>query len=222
LDQVVDPFLADMIECLPHLRAFARLLARDPSRAEDLVQDTVVRAISCREQFQPGTNLRGWLITILRNWYFNDARRIAIRAARSPEILELDQRRSGGQEEHMEFRDLKRAFDKLPEVQREALLLVCVNGFSYEEAGQIAGCAVGTMKSRVSRARRDLKSALTEEFPVENATTGGATGAQTLSSPPLRRVATGGVAPLLPAAMVCARRTPAGIARGHAHMGGIG
>ncbi len=172
MDQVNDPFLADMVACLPHLRAFARLLARNPARAEDLVQDTVVRAISCRAQFQRGTNLRGWLITILRNWYFNDARRIALRAARSPEILELDQRRSGGQEEHMEFRDLKREFDKLPGTQREALLLVCVNGFSYEEAGEIAGCAVGTMKSRVSRARRDLKLALTEGAPAGNAAAG--------------------------------------------------
>lgn len=170
MNQVDDPFLADMIACLPHLRAFARLLARNHARAEDLVQDTVVRAISCRAQFQPGTNLRGWLITILRNWYFNDARRIALRAARAPEILELDQRRSGGQEEHMEFRDLRREFEKLPETQREALLLVCVNGFSYEEAGEIAGCAVGTMKSRVSRARRDLKLALTEPPRAEKAT----------------------------------------------------
>lgn len=161
-----DPFYEDLIASLSHLRAFARLLARNPARAEDLVQDTVVRAISHRDQFQPGTNLRAWLITILRNCYFNDVRRNAKRAAWNLDLGLLEPSKSGshsgGQEERLQLRDVKREFEKLPATQREAILLVGVNGFSYEEAAQIAGCAIGTMKSRVSRARSQLQSALYE------------------------------------------------------------
>lgn len=157
-----DPFHGSIIECLPHLRAFARMLARNPSAADDLVQDTVLRAISHKEQFQVGTNLRAWLMTILRNSFFNDNRRMALRAARAREVAHLEPVQSGGQEERLALRDLKREFEKLPATQREALVLVGANGFSYEEAAQIAGCAVGTMKSRVSRARLHLQVVLGE------------------------------------------------------------
>lgn len=156
----VDPFHQGILECLPHLRGFAHLLARNHAMAEDLVHDTVVRAISARDQFQPGTNMRGWLIVILRNHYFNDLRRSTVRLTVSLEICPSEASMSGGQEENIEMRDLERHFNRLPAHQREALLLVGINGCSYEEAAAYAGCAVGTMKSRVSRARLDLRIAL--------------------------------------------------------------
>ncbi len=155
-----DPFHQGIIECLPHLRGFAHLLARNHALAEDLVQETVLRAISHRDQFEDGTNLRGWLVIILRNRYFNERRRDAVRMTGALVLSSADTLRSGGQEETLELRDFARAFDRLPATQREALLLVGVNGNSYEEAAATADCAVGTMKSRVSRARAFLQAVL--------------------------------------------------------------
>lgn len=155
-----DPFHQGIIECLPHLRGFAHLLARNHALAEDLVQETVLRAISHRDQFEDGTNLRGWLVIILRNRYFNERRRDAVRMNGALLLSSADTLRSGGQEETLELRDFARAFDRLPATQREALLLVGVNGNSYEEAAAVADCAVGTMKSRVSRARAFLQTVL--------------------------------------------------------------
>ena len=155
-----DPFHAGILECLPRLRAFAYLLARNHASAEDLVQETAIRAISARDKFQPGTNLRGWLIIILRNCYFNEQRRMSFRLTDSLETCGIDPLASGGQEERLEMRDFERQLHQLPAPQREALLLIGVNGYSYEEAAAIAGCPVGTMKSRVSRARLQLQTAL--------------------------------------------------------------
>ncbi len=156
----LDPFHEGILECLPHLRGFAHLLSRNHAVAEDLVHDTVVGAIGARDQFQPGTNLRGWLVVILRNRYFNDLRRGAVRLTVSLEVCPSEGSMSGGQEENLQLRDFERHFHRLPAPQREALLLVGVNGSSYEEAAAAAGCAVGTMKSRVSRARLELRAAL--------------------------------------------------------------
>lgn len=165
-----DSFEDDVIACLPHLRAFARLLSRNPTLAEDLVQETVLRALTYRRQFTMGTNLRGWLIVILRNRYFNEVRRSNRRRDVSNIALTEGAAVTGGQEEHLELRDFKIHFETLPEHQREALLLVAINEFSYEEAAQIAGCAIGTMKSRVSRARMSLQKALLGvEFSTETA-----------------------------------------------------
>jgi RNA polymerase sigma-70 factor, ECF subfamily len=155
-----DEFKAGLIECLPHLRAFARLLSRDSVWAEDLVQDTVVQALANRGQFHPGTNLRGWLIIILRNRFFNEARRSSRKSEISAEPLGDIAAVDGDQETRLEIRDFNRAFRKLPPAQREALVLVGASGFSYDEAAAIAGCPAGTMKSRVSRARRELEQQL--------------------------------------------------------------
>ncbi|HTH97097.1 MAG TPA: sigma-70 family RNA polymerase sigma factor [Stellaceae bacterium] len=149
-----------ILEALPHLRAFAHLLARDRTLAEDLVQDTIVRALTCRHQFAPGTNLRGWLTVILRNRYFNELRR---RSRKAESHVEFDWGVGcveGGQEEQLKIRDFKRAFAALPDTQREALLLVGASGLSYDEAAAIIDCPVGTIKSRVSRARLFLEKAL--------------------------------------------------------------
>ncbi|HUK06719.1 MAG TPA: sigma-70 family RNA polymerase sigma factor [Stellaceae bacterium] len=155
-----------IVEHLPHLRAFALLLARDRALADDLVQETVVRALGHAHQFQPGTNFKAWISTILRNSYFNELRyrnRATLLAALS---ANGDRIVSGGQEENLELRDFTRAFHVLPPVQREALILVGASGFSYEEASEIARCSLGTMKSRVSRARIKLHEMLNGEAPL--------------------------------------------------------
>ena len=150
----------DIIPYLPHLRAFARMLAQDRTLADDLVQETVVRALSHAHQFQPGTNLKAWLTTILRNAYFTEKRSQGRVAQLGAEVARGVGVASGGQEWHLRMRDFEGAFNTLPAVQREALVLVGASGFSYEQAANMVGCAVGTMKSRVSRARLQLQSLL--------------------------------------------------------------
>ena len=154
------PAIEDQIlACLPQLRAFARSLARDRDHADDLVQDAIVRAISSADQFSPGTNFKAWMFTILRNLYFNSFRRKYLMRPLEPSDLE---RHSAAptQMAGLDYQDFKRAFNQLPADQREALVLVGADGFKYEEAAAISGCAVGTMKSRVSRARRELERKL--------------------------------------------------------------
>ena len=155
-----------IIEHLPHLRAFALLLARERALADDLVQETVVRALSHSHQFRPGTNFKAWVSTILRNSYFNEIR-YRNRVTRIAAMTQHDEpAASGGQEEGLGLRDFNRAFHALTSTQREALVLVGASGFSYEEAADIAGCALGTMKSRVSRARIQLDEMLNGDAPL--------------------------------------------------------
>lgn len=150
----------DIVPYLPHLRAFARMLAQDRALADDLVQETVLRALSHAHQFQPGTNLKAWLTTILRNAYFTEKRSQGRIAQIGVETVRDSSSVSGGQEWHLRMRDFEGAFNTLSPVQREALVLVGASGFSYEQAATMAGCAVGTMKSRVSRARLQLQTLL--------------------------------------------------------------
>lgn len=153
-------FKAELIELLPSLRAFARSLARNPAQADDLVQDTLVKALANVERFEPGTNLRAWLFTILRNHYYSQLRkakrevedvegRYAARLASRPE-----------QDGSVDLEDFKAAFAQLAPDHREVLTLVGASGCSYEEAAQICECAVGTIKSRVNRARKKLTDLL--------------------------------------------------------------
>lgn len=160
-----DQFSEDLVANIPYLRAFAHLLVKDHFLAEDVVQDTIVRALSSRSQFKPGTNLRGWLTIILRNRYFNLRRRRGFRAEVQMDIEHVGGGGSGGQEEMLEFRDFERAFDTLPAAQQKALALIGADGMSYEEAAQMTGCMVGTMKSRVSRARLQLANLLDRGTP---------------------------------------------------------
>lgn len=150
----------DIVPFLPHLRAFARMLAQDRTLADDLVQETVVRALSHAHQFQPGTNLKAWLTTILRNAYFTEKRSQGRVAQLGADVARDLTVANGSQEWHLRMRDFEGAFNTLPAVQREALVLVGASGFSYEQAAGMAGCAIGTMKSRVSRARLHLQSLL--------------------------------------------------------------
>ena len=158
----------DIVPYLPHLRAFARMLAQDRTLADDLVQETVVRALSHAHQFQPGTNLKAWLTTILRNAYFTEKRSQGRITQLDPDVVRDSTTVSGGQEWHLRMRDFECAFNTLPSVQREALVLVGASGFSYEQAAGMAGCAVGTMKSRVSRARMALQAMLNEAESLEH------------------------------------------------------
>lgn len=164
-----------ILACLPQLRAFARSLTRDRDQADDLVQDAIVRAITAANQFTPGTNFKAWMFTIVRNLYFNSIRRKSLTRPLKPSDLEIHGTLPT-QQAGLHYRDFRRAFDELPAEQREALVLVGADGFKYEEAAAIAGCAVGTMKSRVSRARRDLESRL-GRGPAEPDFRGGGEGA---------------------------------------------
>lgn len=155
-------FQAALVEVLPHLRAFARYLTRRREQGDDLVNDTVVRALSAADQFQPGTNFRAWMFMILRNLYYNQGRKNRI-------IVPIDDMESTvlsvppSQQAALEFCDFRRAFWQLGDDHREVLILVGASGLSYEETAEICGCAVGTIKSRVSRARSELIKILSED-----------------------------------------------------------
>ncbi len=157
-----DSFRGELIEAIRPLRAFSRTLIRDEVRAEDLVQETLVKAWEKQASFQPGTNIRAWLFTILRNTYYSELRK------RKREVEDVDGKMTADlsvkapQDGHMAVRDLRGALETLNAEQREALILVGASGFSYEEAGEICGVAAGTVKSRVSRARQRLTDLLGE------------------------------------------------------------
>jgi RNA polymerase sigma-70 factor (ECF subfamily) len=154
-----DAFAAAIAAEIPRLRRFARVLARQTDVADDLVQETLLRAIAARNQFQEGTNLRAWLFTILRH-----ARAAAVRrAARSPmvhpEILP-DAPVSGGQEERQSMHDVANAYVRLSPIHREALWVVVVEGLDYADAARVLGVPAGTLRSRLSRAREQLRRSL--------------------------------------------------------------
>ena len=152
-------FEDQLVEHLPRLRAFAKRLAHNPALADDLVQSTALRALTNIDQFTPGTNMLAWLCTILRNGFYNELRN-AKRSAFHIATEQPSRSHAPEQEARLEMRDFDRAFRELPKLQRDSLSLVGANGFSYDEAAQIIGCAVGTVKSRVCRARRELERRL--------------------------------------------------------------
>ena len=143
-----------------NLRAFGVSLCGDKERADDLVQETLFKAWNHLDSFKEGTNLKAWLFTILRNTYFSERRK------RKREVEDADgsyaARLSTHPEQHghMDMQDFRAVLVRLPDDQREALVLVGAAGFSYEEAAEICGCAVGTIKSRVNRARNRLADML--------------------------------------------------------------
>lgn len=150
-----EAFRPALIRLLPDLRAFARFLARDPAAADDLVQDTLLRALRNESQWQPGTSLRAWTFSILRNAWFENRRRAAAQQ-RALDRVPLEEGTPAGQEHRMEVMGLARAMDLLPRDQQEALVLVGALGFSGEDAARVAGVQVGTLKTRLSRARKAL------------------------------------------------------------------
>ena len=153
-------FKKELTEVVPHLRAFARGLCGRPDMADDLVQETMLKAWAAQDRFEPGTSMRAWTFVILRNVYLTDMRRNRFRGDYDELTAERILTAPAGQEVPIHLSDLHRALLALPAERREALLLVGAGGFSYEEAAEICGCAVGTIKSRVGRARATLNSML--------------------------------------------------------------
>ena len=147
---------ADLIGAIPNLRAFAVSLCGNPDRADDLVQETLVKAWSNLTSFSEGTNLAAWLFTILRNIYYSEYRKRRREVADSDGAIAARLATAPAQSGHMDFLDFRDALQKLPPDQREALILIGASGLSYEEAAGVCNCAVGTMKSRVNRARNRL------------------------------------------------------------------
>ena len=150
----------ELVDHLPALRAFALSLTRESASADDLVQDTIVKAWTNIEKFQPGTNLRAWLFTILRNTFYSARRKTRREVSDSDGIHAARQATRPEHDGRLAMNDFKVAFDQLPDEQREALILVGGSGFSYEEAAQMTGVAVGTVKSRANRGRRKLAALL--------------------------------------------------------------
>lgn len=155
-------FKRELTEVIPHLRAFARGLCGRPDMADDLVQEALLKAWAAQDRFEPGTSMRAWTFVILRNAYLTDMRRNRFRGEYDEGVAERILIAPAGQEEPLHLSDMHRALLTLPPERREALLLVGAGGFSYEEAAQICDCAVGTIKSRVGRARATLNTMLSE------------------------------------------------------------
>lgn len=146
----------ELVAHVPALRAFARSLANDASHADDLVQETVLKAWSNLHGYTAGTNMRAWLFTILRNTFYSEFRKFRREVEDVDGKIAAQVPEKAAQDGVMDMRDFEKAFAQLPPDQREALTLVGASGLTYEEAAEICGCAVGTVKSRVNRARARL------------------------------------------------------------------
>jgi RNA polymerase sigma-70 factor, ECF subfamily len=150
----------DMVALVPQMHTFARSLCRDGVRADDLVQEALARALANIDRFRPGTNLKAWLFTIVRNEHYSQLRRRKFEAVGVDTDSLPEPSVPPDHDGDLELRDLNRALATLSPGQRTALILVSASGFSYEEAARICGCAVGTIKSRVARARDTLMAIL--------------------------------------------------------------
>lgn len=150
-------FKRELAAVIPHLRAFGRSLSGNRDVADDLVQETLLKAWAARQRFQAGTNMRAWTFIILRNHYLSQMRRSRFRGEWDDLAADRLLAAPAGQDKHVELGDMQRALLQLPQPQREALILVGAGGFAYEEAAEICGVAVGTIKSRVARGRAALE-----------------------------------------------------------------
>src|SRR3954454_22646277 len=149
-----------MLAALPSLRAFAMSLAHSPDHADDLVQDAIVRALANIEKFEPGTNMSAWLFTILRNLFYSKHRRAKHEVADPGGSYAGQLRTAPDQGARCDFQDLRKALARLSPENRETLILIAAEGMSYEEAAQVCGVAIGTIKSRVHRGRMRLAELL--------------------------------------------------------------
>jgi RNA polymerase sigma-70 factor (ECF subfamily) len=159
------PEIADRLEAeIPRLRRYARALTRDAARADDLVQSCLVRALAKRHLWQEGTDLRAWLFTILHNQHVNEVRRSAHGGTEVPvedvvAALPVGENATGA----LQLRDLHRALGRLPETQRQVILLVGLEGMRYEQVAQILNIPIGTVRSRLSRGRETLRELMNEQ-----------------------------------------------------------
>jgi RNA polymerase sigma-70 factor, ECF subfamily len=161
-------FKDELVAEMGNLRAFAISLSGSASVADDLVQEAMVRAWSNYDKFEPGTSMRAWLFTILRNFYFSSRRKSAREVQDSDGFYAGRVVVAGGQESHLDLQDFRKALALLPPEQREALILVGASGLSYEEAANVCEVEIGTIKSRVSRARSRLVEILALDPPAES------------------------------------------------------
>ena len=153
-------FKKELVALIPHLRAFARTLSGDPTSADDLAQDAMMKAWDARNSFEMGTNMKAWTFMILRNQFYSEKRRSWRQTQLDQEAAERTLVAVDDPEAPVALDELRLGLHQLPPEQREALILVGAGGFAYEEAAEICNCAVGTVKSRVSRARRALQGIL--------------------------------------------------------------
>jgi RNA polymerase sigma-70 factor (ECF subfamily) len=172
-----ETFKRELVGLIPHLRAFARSLCGDPTAADDLAQDAMLKAWDARASFQMGTNMKAWTFMILRNQFYSEKRRSWRQSQLDPDVAERTLLAVDDPEAPIALDELRLALGSLPDEQREALVLVGAGGFAYEEAADICNCAVGTVKSRVSRARRAVQAALaTGGYERDGAAAGDAMG----------------------------------------------
>jgi RNA polymerase sigma-70 factor (ECF subfamily) len=155
-------FKDQLAQVIPHLRAFGRSLSGSRDLADDLVQETLLKAWAARKRFQAGTNMRAWTFIILRNLFLSQMRRARFKGEWDELTASKLLAAPASQDRHVELGDMQRALMHLPQPQREALILVGAGGFAYEEAAEICGCAVGTIKSRVARGRVALEALLAD------------------------------------------------------------
>jgi RNA polymerase sigma-70 factor (ECF subfamily) len=171
-------FKKELATVIPHLRAFGRSLSGNRDLADDLVQETLMKAWAARQRFQAGTNMRAWTFIILRNLYLSQMRRARFKGEWDDLVADRLLAAPAGQDRYLELDDIQRALLHLPEAQREALILVGAGGFAYEEAADICGVAVGTIKSRVARGRVALEQLLNEgQLPRRSSSPNTALGA---------------------------------------------
>jgi len=161
--QADEAFRRELLGTLPHLRAFARGLSGRPDYADDLAQEAAIKAWTARERYTPGTNMRAWTFAILRNHYLSELRRSRRQTDLDEGVAERMLVMDADQEGGLHLSDMDAALQQLAPERREAVMLVGAGGFTYEEAAEIANCAVGTMKSRVARARAELNRLLDAE-----------------------------------------------------------
>ena len=157
----------DVIGLIPALRAFAWSLSHNASDADDLVQDTLIKAWTNRDKFEDGTNLRAWLFTILRNTYYTNVVRRRREVRDEDGIHAATLTSPANQDWSLAMSALEAALKRLPDEHREALMLVGGAGLTYEEAAEICGCALGTIKSRVNRARNRLLRLMEADGPSD-------------------------------------------------------
>ncbi len=180
MSEIVSEWRDDVIALIPALRAFAWSLSHNSADADDLVQDTLIKAWTNQEKFERGTNLRAWLFTILRNTYYTAAVR------RRREVTDEDGAHAAKlsaaptQDWSLAIKSLQAALQQLPNKHREAIILVGAAGMTYEEAAEICGCALGTIKSRVNRARTRLLRIM--DVDEASDTFGGVDGSAALSA----------------------------------------